>query len=129
LRKGFAYLGVALFVLGVALFFLGAVESGRAGAAFMNCFGGTTPPFGGFPTACTDAMNAVALWQGVMGVSVLLGIAGLVFLILGVVLQPQGVRAGPPYAPAYPPPVYAPSYPPPVYTPPQEPRTPPPGTP
>lgn len=127
-RRGLAFAGLGALIAGIVLFVVAEVETSQQAIAFANCYGGM-PPFGGYPTTCTDALNAMALWQGLSLIAAVVGVLGLILLVLGLVLQPEGVFAGPPYAPQYPPPVYAPSYPPPVYPPPQEPRNPPPGNP
>lgn len=126
MRRALAAVGGSSVGLGVVLFALGLFQTGQASAAMFNCFGGT--PVYGFPSACTDAANAFYLGEFVTGLAVAVGVVGIVLLILGLVLQPEGMRLGPWVMPQYPPPVYAPSYPPPVYAPPEAPK-PPPGTP
>ena len=127
MRKAWAAAGGGVLAVGIILTIIAALQQAAASAAAMNCFVGS--PTYGFPSTCADAYSAMYLWEAVTSLSVVVAFVGLVLLILGVVLQPEGARTGPPYAPWYPPPVYAPSYPPPVYAPPQGPRTPPPGSP
>jgi hypothetical protein len=124
-RRSLVAAGAASLALGVVLFGLGVFEQAQASAALASCY--VNPPMYGYPTACTDAMNALFVWGSVMSLAGVVGVIGFVLLVLGFLLQPEGMRA--PYVPHYPPPVYAPSYPPPVYAPPEGPKTPPPGSP
>lgn len=126
MRKAWAAAGAGVLGVGVVLAALGLFEQMQAEAAVTTCFGG---PVYGYPATCADAMSALYLWETVTSLAVTAGVAGFIILLLGLILQPEGVRLGPPYAPQYPPPLYAPSYPPPVYGPPQEPKSPPPGGP
>lgn len=124
MRVELAAAGAGSLALGVVLFALSVFEQSQASAALVNCYG--APPIYGYPTACTDAMNALYFWGTMTSIAAVVGITGFVLFILGLFLPPEGVRLGPPYAPQYPPPVYAPAYPPPAYPPPQGPRPPPP---
>lgn len=122
MRKGLVLVGVVLVVFGILFFFMFAVAAGQAASDFMNCLNGfpSYPSFG-FPTACTNAMNAMyfdQLMEGLAGLGTLLGV---VLLVVGLVLQPE--RPVPASMPSYPPPIYGP---PPGYVPPQGPQSPPP---
>ncbi len=116
-RTGLVFAGAATLVIGIVVFFVAIVGAGQAAAAFLNCFSGyPTPPIYTVPNACTNAMGAMAMYQGLEVLGGVLGVVGLVLLVIGIALQPEG-RAP---TPMYPPPVYAPPY----VPPPQIPRPP-----
>lgn len=121
LRVGLVLAGMAVLVLGVVVFVAAAIGLGQASAAFFGCLNNypTYPPFG-VPTACTDAMGAMATYQGLEALGGILGVVGLVVLVIGLVLQPERPV---PMTAYYPPPVYGP---PPGYSAPQGPQNPPP---
>ncbi len=107
MRMGLVFAGAATLVIGVVVFFVAIVGASQAAAAFLNCLNGyPTPPMYGVPTACTDAMNAMALYEGLEILGGVVGVIGLVLLIVGIALGP--VR--PVATPMYPPPVYIPPY-------------------
>lgn len=118
MRKGLVYAGVGILVIGVAVAVLGILGLGQASAAFLNCTNGfPTDPMFGFPAACTNAMGAMVAYQGLEWLGGVLGLLGLVLLVVGLVLQPEGPAA----MTYYPPPVYGP---PPGIMPPQAPPPP-----
>ncbi len=121
MRKGVVFGGATLLVLGVVVFAIAAVGAGQAASDLGNCLNGfpSNPTFG-FPSACADAMGSLWLYQGIEALGGVLGLAGIVLLVVGLILPPT--RPAPASMPYYPPPVYGP---PPGYAPPQGPPPPP----
>ncbi len=124
-RRSLFAAGAGSLGLGVVLYVVGILQTSQAIAATIGCYG--SYPIYGYPAGCAEAQASLALWQIVTSLGVIVGVVGFTLLVLGLVLQPEGVPRMPPFMPMYPPPVYAPQYPPPAYFPPQEPRAPPPG--
>ncbi len=121
MRATLVIAGAAVIVVGLVVFAFGVIGVGQATTDFVNCLNGVPmQPTFGFPSACANAMNAVASWEIVEAFGGFLGVLGLVLLAVGILLDRE--RPAPIYPQAYPPP-YGP---PPAYMPTEGPQVPPP---
>ncbi len=122
MRRSLVYAGAALLVGGIVIYVVGMVGVSQAAADFVSCLNGyPSYPMFGVPAACATAMGTMAMYQGIEVLAAVLGVVGVVLLVVGAVLGPEGPAPAP--MPYYPPPVYSP---PPGYNPPQSPPSPPP---
>ena len=120
-RKGIFFAGVALLVVGLVAFVIALVGVSQATADLLSCMNGVPfnpSPF--VPSACSNALAAVSLYDGLELLGGVVGVVGFVLLIVGLVLPPERPALAP--MPYYPPPVYGA---PPGHSPPQTPQPPP----
>lgn len=124
MRRDLVLAGAALLIVGIVMFAFAWVGASQAAISFTNCLM-SNPPTSTFPTACTEAVNAIAMYTTLEAVAGLLGLVGFVLLLVGLLLEPPRPAFFP--MPGYPPPAAAP---PPGYSPregppppPTEPRT------
>ena len=106
MRKDLVYVGGALLVVGVVVFGMSLAGAAAATTNFMNCMAGSPPLTPTLPNACTDALNALAMYGTLEGVGGMLGLVGFVLLLVGLILEPARPVSTP--FPGYPPPAWAP---------------------